>query len=240
MCAMFPRFHSTPFEAIRELIQERVIIGQHQFVIRRPMDPDSLMDHPWVRSAYAADGYNPYWARLWPSARMLAKVLLSDEHPPTEVLDVGCGLGLAGIAALARGHRVTFADIDHTALRFAAQNAYRNGFSHFRTLPLDLRAPPVGLRFPFIIASDLLYEERLVEPLVDFLDATLTSSGFALITDPDRQPSRLFRWKLAEAGFDVQPSLVRSGEPRGERVKGTLYRIRRNDDSISNNQRQDS
>ena len=223
---MPPRFHATPRESITEVVKDLVTIGDHRFHIRRPIDSDALMDHPWVRSAYAADGYTPYWAKLWPSARMLAKVLLREKLPPTDLLEVGCGLGLAGFAALARGMHVTFSDVDETALAFAADNARLNGFTHFRTRLLDFRSPPEDVKYSVVIGSDLMYEDRLVDPLVDLLDAVLASDGVAMITDPDRQPSRHFRQKLEEAGFDVEPSFVRAGEPGGDRVKGTLYRIR--------------
>jgi predicted nicotinamide N-methyase len=142
------------------------------------------------------------------------------------VLEVGCGLGLAGIACLARGLRVTFSDVDETALVFTAANARLNGFAEFDTLPLDFRCPPEDVNYPVVIGSDLMYEERLVDPLVGLLRAVLAPGGVCLITDPDRTPARVFRWKLAEAGYDVATEPVRAGEPGGHRVKGTLYRIR--------------
>src|SRR5687767_3613897 len=39
------------------------------------------------------------------------------------VLDLGCGMGLAGTAAAALGHRVTFADLEAPALLFARLNS---------------------------------------------------------------------------------------------------------------------
>src|SRR5215213_6855098 len=228
---MPPRFHATPPEAVTEVVRETVRVGESTFRIDRPLDHDKLLDHPWVRSAYVADEYVPYWAQLWPAARMLAKVVLREKwekYPqPVSVLEVGCGLGLAGIACLARGLAVTFSDVDETALTFAAANARLNGFkTGFRTVPIDFRCPPDDVKYPVVIGSDLMYEERLVDPLVGLLHAVLAPGGTCLITDPDRTPARVFRWKLGEAGFDVTPSLVRAGEPGGGRTKGTLYRIR--------------
>lgn len=228
---MPPRYHATPPEAVTEVVRESVFIDDYTFRIDRPVDWDTLLDHPWVRSAYAADEYVPYWAQLWPAARMLAKVVVREkweQYPqPLHVLEVGCGLGLAGIAGLARGLAVTFSDVDETALTFAAANARLNGFTDFRTLPLDFRCPPDDVKYPVVIGSDLMYEERLVDPLVGLLRAVLAPDGVCLITDPDRTPARVFRWKLGEAGYDVTPELVRAGEPGGGRTKGTLYRIRR-------------
>ncbi len=77
-----------------------------------------------------------------------------------------------------------------------------------------------------MIGSDLMYEERLVAPLVGLLAAVLAPGGVCLIADPDRLAARVFRWKLEEAGYAVTPELIRAGEPGGERTKGTLYRIR--------------
>jgi predicted nicotinamide N-methyase len=229
---MTPRFHATPPEAVTETVQETVFIDDYRFRINRPAESDKLFDHPWVRSAYAADEYVPYWATLWPAARMLAKAVVRESWntytQPIQVLEVGCGLGLAGIACLARGLPVTFSDVDETALTFAAANARLNGFTEFQTLPLDFRCPPDDRKYPVVIGSDLMYEERLVSPLVGLLRAVLAPGGVCLIADPDRTAARIFKWKLQEAGYDVTTELIRAGEPGGERTKGTLYRIRSN------------
>lgn len=228
---MPPRFHCTPPEAVTETVRETVFIGDHTFLLDRPADGDKLLDHPWCRSAYAADEYVPYWPTLWPSARMLAKAVLREPwelSPRPSVLEVGCGLGLAGVACLARGLHVTFSDVDVTALTFAERNARLNGFARgFRSLPLDFRSPPEGEQFSVVIGSDLMYEERLVDPLVALLDAVLAPGGVCLIADPDRLPARPFRWKLLQAGYDAVADFARAGEPGGERTKGTVYRIRR-------------
>src|SRR5262245_51716044 len=228
--SMPPRFHCTPPETVAETVCETVFVDDYTFRIDRPVDSDKLLDHPWCRSAYAADDYVPYWPTLWPSARMLAKAVLREPwetYPqPVHVLEVGCGLGLAGIACLARGLRVTFSDVDETAIAFAAANARLNGFPDFRTVPIDFRCPPADVKYSVVIGSDLMYEERLVDPLIGLLRAVLAPGGVCLITDPDRTPARRFRWKLEEAGFGVDSELVRAGEPGGDRTKGTLYRIR--------------
>jgi predicted nicotinamide N-methyase len=142
------------------------------------------------------------------------------------VLEVGCGLGLPGVAALARGLRVTFSDYDATALDFAARNARLNGFDDFDTMQLDWRRPPESLRVPVILASDLLYELRNVEPLVGLIKKVLLPDGVCLLTDQDRVPSHLLRETLAAQGLPFTMKVMHAGEPGGSRVRGTLYRIR--------------
>ena len=216
----------TPLEALGPSIQEQVIVEDRTFLIERPSGSDRLLDHPYVQAAFARDEYMPYWAELWPAARMLARVVARETWPPgLEVLEIGCGLGLPGIVALARGHRVTFSDYDATALRFATHNARLNGLENFGTLHMDWRRPPADLRVPVILAADLIYELRNVESLVDFIRRVLLPDGFCLLTDQDRIPAHLLPDALADARLEFTTQTVRAGEPCGRRVKGTLYRI---------------
>jgi predicted nicotinamide N-methyase len=219
-------FPETPLDAVRERVEEQVLIDGRSFLITRPADSDRLLDHPTVRSAFAADEYMPYWADIWPGARMLAKAVLREPWAPgLEALEVGCGLGLAGIAALARGLRVTFSDYDPTALHFAGLNARANGFEDFRTLPLDWRCPPDEQRFPVILAADLVYEMRNVAPLLQLIKRLLRPGGICLLTDQDRPPVHLLRESLAAEGFSWTTQVMHAGEPGGRRTRGTLYRI---------------
>jgi predicted nicotinamide N-methyase len=209
------------------IVEEKVFVEDRTFLIRRPGQSDKLLDDPAVESAFALDEYMPYWADLWPAARMLAKVVLREPWPPgARALELGCGLGLAGLVALARGLEVTFSDYDPCALHFVEQNARLNGFDRFQALQIDWRHPPADLRVPVILGSDLIYELRNVEPLVGFIKKVLEPGGVCLLTDQDRIPAQALRDKLACEGLEYTTQLVRAGEPGGRRLKGTLYRIR--------------
>jgi predicted nicotinamide N-methyase len=209
------------------LVDEKVIIEGETFLIRRPEFSDRLLDQEAVITAFEADEYMPYWADLWPAARMLAKVIVHETWiPGTRALEVGCGLGLPGIVALGRGLKVTFSDYDACALHFAAENARVNGYEGFDLLQLDWRQPPNSLRVPVILASDLIYELRNVSPLVSFIKKVLAPGGVCLMTDQDRIPSHAFRETLAGEGLAFATQIVRTGEPGGRRLKGTLYRVR--------------
>src|SRR5438128_178905 len=133
-----PPLPETPMEALGPVARERVIVEGTTFLLDHPAESDRLLDHPAVRSAFAADEYMPYWADLWPAACMLAKVIVRMTWPAgLHALEIGCGLGLPGITALSKGARVTFSDYDAAALRFAADNARLNGFHNFDTLQMD-------------------------------------------------------------------------------------------------------
>ena len=228
-----PPLPETPVDALGPPVRERVIVEGRTFIIDRPGESDKLLDHPAVHAAFAADEYLPYWADLWPAARMLAKAILREpwaEHQarlgPLTALEVGCGLGLPGVAALSAGLAVTFSDYDATALRFAADNARANGFLDFQTLQLDWRYPP-STQYPVLLASDLIYEVRNVAPLVSLIQKVMRPDGFCLLTDQDRVPSHVLRDTLAAEGMPFTTQVMRAGEPGGRRLKGTLYRIGR-------------
>lgn len=213
-------------EKLGPVIQENVIVDGRSFVIGRPEFSDRLLDAPAVAKAFEADEYMPYWADLWPAARMLAKVILHETWiPGTPALEVGCGLGLPGIVALSQGLDVTFSDYDECALRFAGDNARHNGYARFQLLKMDWRHPPEGLRVPVILGSDLIYELRNVAPLVGFVKKVLAPGGVALLTDQDRIPSHALRETLEAEGLTFTTQTLRAGEPGGRRLKGTLYRI---------------
>jgi predicted nicotinamide N-methyase len=218
----------TPLEALGPVVEEQVFIEDYTFRLTKPTDSDDLLDDPSVRAAFVADGYMPYWADLWPAARMLAKAIVREPWTgPLDALEIGCGLGLPGIAALSRGLRVTFSDYDATALRFAADNASLNGYDQFTTLQMDWRFPPQHRQWPVILAADLIYELRNVDPIVELIKQLLTPDGLCLVTDQDRVPSYILRDTLTAEGLPFTTQLMRAGEPGGRRVKGTLYRIRK-------------
>jgi predicted nicotinamide N-methyase len=208
------------------IVREKVYIEDRTFLIDHPGASDHLLDHPAVRAAFAKDEYMPYWADLWPASRMMAKAVLHEPWiPGTEALEIGCGLGLAGIAALSMGLKITFSDYDASALHFAAANARLNGFHDFRTLQLDWRYPPDDLRVPVILAAVLGYEMRILGPLIAFIKKTLLPGGLCLLTDVDRVPHVAFRELLRAEKVQHTIKMMRAGEPGGRRMKGTLYRI---------------
>ena len=73
----------------------------------------------------------PYWAVSWPGGQALARHLLDNPElvKDKNVVDFGCGNGLAAIAALKSGARsVKAIDIDPNALVCATETARINGF----------------------------------------------------------------------------------------------------------------
>ena len=227
---MSARIHNTPPEALGETVRQTVTIHGREYLYDQPIGLEKLFDHPAVQEAFKAYEYIPYWADLWPAASLLAESIIREpwearriNNDPIEALELGCGLGLSGIVALQYGLRVTFSDVDAGAVQLAAHNARLNGYHDFETQAIDLRSTPER-HWPVILAADVLYEARMLEPMVNYLKAALARDGVALIGDADRISARPFRGMLEEAGFFVIVNIVKVGSP-GSQTRGLVYRI---------------
>jgi len=194
-----------------------------------PNDPDSLLADEEVLEANRLDDYMPYWASLWPAATEMAGALQHADWPAqTRVLEVGCGLGLVGIAGLLRGWDVLLTDYEPQAIAAAAVSAERNGIADVRTAVFDWREPPAE-RYPVILACDVLYEPRNHTPILDLLTRSLTDDGCAWIGEPGRTPAVEFYHVATDAGFEVAVRSA-SGEVRDFPTRGQfqLLELRRN------------
>ncbi|MFQ5479294.1 MAG: methyltransferase [Candidatus Binatia bacterium] len=144
----------------------------------------------------------PYWALTWTGAKAIARALLAD--PPTtprRVLDLGCGLGLAGVAAGLAGDRVTFADRVPHCLDFARANAELNGLSEFDTIRVDFACDRLERRFDLILAADIVYEPANYRALADFLDLHLEAYGSILLTETLRADATRFLGTMIAKGY---------------------------------------
>lgn len=203
-----------------------------------PFDPDALLDDPVTEERYKADNYLPYWPIIWPSGLMLAERILRETSVPPALpttpgvapraIDLGCGLGSTGIAAAKRGWHVLFTDYDPEAVEFAGHNALRNSIpaERIRTLHMDWRQP-VNETFPWVLASDVLYERRLHPLLLGAIDALLTHDGVAWISDPERTSAEDFPLAAVERGFKVTTIRMEGKNFAGSPQPGTLYALTR-------------
>jgi predicted nicotinamide N-methyase len=179
-------------------------IGPHHLEFIIPGEPDRLLDDPSVLEANRQDDYMPYWSYVWPAAEPFARVLQSAPWPiGSELLDLGSGTGLTGVASLVRGDRVVFSDYDEQSLLLCRHNAVRNQLADPETLRLDWRKPE-GRSFRIITGCEVTYEVRNHAPLIDVLDAMLADDGLAWIADPGRFQTPRFYELAIERGYNVR------------------------------------
>ncbi|MCB9880653.1 MAG: methyltransferase [Planctomycetes bacterium] len=149
----------------------------------------------------------PFWAEIWPSSVGLARWLArSGNLDGCSVLDLGCGVGVAGAAAAWLGAaEVEFADFFEEALAFAVFNARENqaGTPAIGSRLFDWTKDRLDRRFDRVLAGDILYEPRYHEPIRVLLSRVLAEEGEAVLVDPCRSVADPFFETLTQS-FDVE------------------------------------
>lgn len=159
----------------------------------------------------------PYWATVWPAARLLAAHL--GAHPEVaagkSVVDIGCGGGVASLAAAKAGaSRVIANDIDPAALAMAERNADLNRLEvgTEEGNPLEKSPSP---EWDLLLVADLFYEKSVAEPMLAWLRKALAQGTRVLIADANRPfaPQTGVRI-LAEERYQTDADLEGSAERR--------------------------
>jgi predicted nicotinamide N-methyase len=177
-----------------DVVEEVVALDGRDLRLLRPRDAETLLDE----HAFEHEEYLPYWAELWPSSLALARAVAGRSLRGARTLELGCGLGLPSIVAALAGGRVLATDWSPDAVAMTRANAERNG-ARVSTLVCSWTEPePLVEQAPWdlVLASDVLYEARNAEALLELLPRLGREVWLA---DPGRPPARRF---LAEAARD--------------------------------------
>lgn len=159
----------------------------------------------------------PYWAQVWASSVALARKLCRGPSlAGRRILDLGCGVGVAGTAAFSLGADVEFADAAPEALAFARFNAEANrpncGRATVRTIRFDWFEDRLDRDYDRILAADVVYEDRNHGPILQLLRSHLSRGGSAWIADPHRAAATCFL-ELAARSFDMRLEDLRTWFP---------------------------
>lgn len=194
-------------------------VGDHDYEIVGPANYDQLIDTPAVAERFARDEYLPYWAEFWPAARVMSDRILqwgpAVQTPRPTVLEIGCGLGLVGLIAAQLGYPTTLTDYDEDSVAFAAENARRNNVAMAAARTLDWTVFDATVQADRIIACEVLYEDRHIAPVAQFIRNHLRPGGFAMVCDTGRRPADAFAEALGACGLHVRierDSVPRAGE----------------------------
>jgi predicted nicotinamide N-methyase len=168
----------------------------------------------------------PYWAYAWVGGRALAR-MIATEVPCSgrRVIEIGCGLGVAGIVAALGGAAVTMIDTVPAALQFARANLALNG-CRANVVRTDLRNPGVRGAFDYCVAGDVTYDPMLQTALADFLAAHLSSGGRAWCAESVRTLDQGFCRACETRGLEVQERTVREPD-EGREVSVRISEVRK-------------
>ncbi|MDX2258912.1 MAG: methyltransferase domain-containing protein [Hyphomicrobiaceae bacterium] len=187
------------------LVRRRLTAARRDWEIACVDDQKALID--------AADGLAtfPFGLMLWESAIALADHLA---ECPTALsgrptLELGCGVGLAGLAARSIGAHVVQTDHSAEALALARRNADAHGLADIRLALGDWREWPHLGRFETVIGADILYDEEVFGAVLRVLDRSLMPRGRIVLSDPGRPATPRFLERLA-AVADIATTTARA------------------------------
>ena len=195
-------------------------INGKTITILRPVSIDQFVDNGDIMNNF------PLWSKLWESAWVLANHLSSlPVEPQKTILEIGCGLGLVGIAAAMAGHRVTMSEYNADALNFARANAAINGLPEIAIEHLDWRDPQLTGRFDTIVGSDTVYDAESIGILEALFDRYLLPGGTVILADRVRRTS-VFFWERMQKKYDVRAKrhVIHSDD---DEIHVVLFRLER-------------
>lgn len=204
---------------------QSVRVGNHDFRMRglwdlaqhpatlQAADPAAPDDGEYLvttgddgRDSYSAALW-PLFGVIWPAGLALARLVDSMELRGARLLEVGCGLGLAGVVAHRNGVDVTMSDHHPMVPVFLEHNVLLNGLGPLPFRRHDFQAGSAdGERYDVIIGSDVLYERGHAGPLARFLGDHLRASARVLIIDPGRHHTAAFGRLMEAHGMTQQRS----------------------------------
>ena len=176
----------------------RTLLNKQQF-----SDPDGAAERAGVSPASW-----PLLGVVWPAGLALAEEMSRFPIAGKNILELGCGIGLASLVLARRGARITACDHHPLAEDFLRQNAELNGLPPITFLNAPWLGPnPLLGRYDLIIGSDLLYERDHAALLAGFIDHHANPDAQVLIADPGRGYVSPFSALLTAQGY------VRTAQP---------------------------
>ena len=195
-----------------DVVTEQVRVRSYNWSLLAVRDSNLLVD-AITPEKFEADGRLPYWADVWASSIAMACALRERAGlRGSTLLELGCGLGLAGIAGAQAGATVTMTDYEPDAIEFARCNAAANltPEEHARVVlrMLDWRDSEAAGTFDLVVGADIVYERQSFPALIACVRRNLRPGGSFLVADPGRSIGRDFMRLASAEGFRLSEATV--------------------------------
>ncbi|MGE0608155.1 MAG: methyltransferase [Pirellulales bacterium] len=184
-----------------DLVDETVTAAGVAYQMLHPRSADDLIDE----EDFKRDERIPYWAEIWPSARVLAERIGQMRGEGRQFLEMGCAVGMVSTVASRVGFEVLATDYYEEALSFAQINAVRNSAPEPQVRLLDWRRWPQDLpRFDVVAASDVIYEKEYPALVAEAFLRSLAPQGLGLFSDPGRRNLPAFVAECRNRGLKIE------------------------------------
>lgn len=210
---------------------EDVRVGDHELKILQIADLEGYIDQLAEQSREKIE--LPFWAKIWPASILLSYYLtsLSPEKKDSQIIELGSGIGVAGLFAAARGFKVILSDYSPEALLFAKINILKNDLQEFASvMQVDFTMDRIDQKFQYIVGSEIFYRESGYRGLVKFLLHHLSPAAAAevvLAADYRRQAKKFFQAAAREFHIDQKNIGYKATENNAtEKFLCAIYRMK--------------
>lgn len=152
-----------------------------------------------------SDSRITFWWGITSAAVALARHIEShvESFSGKRVIELGCGLGLAGITAGLAGANVLFTDYMPQALEFAEKNARLNRLANgtFRAQVLDWEYPADLPKFDVVLGTEIVYDYFFHGALIRLLQQIVRPQGAIFLADRKRLCVSRFIGRMTASGF---------------------------------------
>jgi predicted nicotinamide N-methyase len=142
----------------------------------------------------------PYWAKVWPSAIALVKVL--QKHPSLirdkKVLELGAGIGLPSLMMASEAKTIQVSDYDLEAVELLRKNIAHLQLQNVKALQIDWNDLPENINPEVIILSDVNYDPTQFETLIKLIEKFIHQGCAIILSTPQRIMASPFVLALSE------------------------------------------
>jgi predicted nicotinamide N-methyase len=142
----------------------------------------------------------PYWAKVWPSAIALVKVL--QKHPSLirdkTVLELGAGIGLPSLLMASEAKTIQVSDYDSEAVELLRKNIAHLQLHNVQALQMDWNDLPENINPEVIILSDVNYDPTQFESLTKLIQKFIHQGCTIILSTPQRIIASPFVLALSE------------------------------------------
>jgi len=140
----------------------------------------------------------PYWARVWPSSRVLMEYLEKKKELVTgrTVLEIGAGTGLPSFSIARIASSVTISDHSAEAVALMEKNIAYLGLTNMKAMCLDWNHFPETIHAELVLFSDVNYAPEQFAPLLELIQRFLKEESMVIITTPQRLMGASFLLQL--------------------------------------------
>ena len=141
----------------------------------------------------------PLWSKIWEATAVLSFQLAAIKPDPAKrFLEIGAGMGVAGLAAAKMGHNMTITEYNKDAINFAKANARLNNLDNVDIRELDWNNPLIKGRFDYIIGSEVVFKEEDIMGLYLLFQRYLKPGGTIILAEGMRRTSLKFAKAMDE------------------------------------------